>query len=86
MPYLNATYLLLFTGAGGSKPKRQRPRKLVLTRGEDGVLRVNNSLKALANHEIYMKQKEKEDRIRKRTETMKDMPISEYQVLRKEMV
>ena len=74
---------LFFTGEGrskgGSKPRKERKRYHHLTYDSDGVLRDDRVRKQKAEHAVFMKKKEKEDRLRKQKTSMKDWPISEYQ-------
>ena len=90
MPYPHAIPLFLFTGAGSSrgatKPKPKRSRKINLTVNEEGVWQDASAIKEHAAYEAYMKQKEKEDHIRKKTETMRSMSLSDYRQVKREMV
>ena len=53
---------------------------------EDGVQRDKTALKEHVEYHACLKQKEKEDHLRKQNESMRHWPISEYQALRKHMV
>ena len=68
------------------KPKPKRAKKIHLFMCEDGVKRDKTALKEKAEYAVHMKQKEKEDRIRKNYLTMRDLRISEYQQVRREKV
>ena len=69
-----------FTGSGSSKevPKEKRQRRVghKFYMCDDGVKRDKSSLK---EHAAYMKQKEKEDRIKlkKKDQTIRTMPLCE---------
>ena len=71
---------LCFTGAGssgaGTKPKPKRAKVINVFMCEDGVKRDKTALQEEVEYAVHIKQNEKEDRLRKKTLTMRDLHIS----------
>ena len=88
MPYPHAILLSLFAGAGssaGTKPKLKRA-KVINTIMNEGAFRDKTAIKERKDYAECLKQKEKENRLRKKTLSMRDLHISEYQQVRREKV
>ena len=88
------SFYSLFTGEGGSNQGGRKPREaarkvrksntphLNLSQDVDGVWRSASAFKERADHATFVAAKEKEELKRKKTKTMKDMHILDYQALR----